>query len=160
MKFEAVFEKESKVLFFYEQSGKYFFKDDQKSISEVFIRKVGNSQFYSLDKVTWSKLPVLIKAKHVISIENRFEVFRGFRPSGNIGFDESLITSQMPGKVVKINVKAGQEVSKGETLIILEAMKMENELKSGLNAIVKSINITEGQSIESGHLMLELEAIE
>ena len=63
----------------------------------------------------------------------------------------------MPGKVIKIKVKEGDEVKKGDTLLILEAMKMENEIKSGLEGVVKTIHCKEGQALDSGVLMMELE---
>ncbi len=63
----------------------------------------------------------------------------------------------MPGKVVKLNKKVGDKVTKGETVLILEAMKMENEIKSGAEGTIKSINVKEGQALDSGFLMVEIE---
>ncbi|MCP4912644.1 MAG: biotin/lipoyl-binding protein [Oligoflexia bacterium] len=63
----------------------------------------------------------------------------------------------MPGKIVKIMVKEGDEVKKGQTLIILEAMKMENEIKCGMDGTVKAIHVNEGDALESGVLMMEVE---
>ena len=65
--------------------------------------------------------------------------------------------TQMPGKVVKLLKKEGDAVVKGETVLILEAMKMENEIKAGTDGIVKSINVKEGQALEVGFLMVEIE---
>ncbi len=63
----------------------------------------------------------------------------------------------MPGKIVKLFKKEGDAVTKGETVVILEAMKMENEIKSGATGVIKSINVKEGQALEAGFLMVEIE---
>lgn len=59
----------------------------------------------------------------------------------------SLI-SPMPGLILKLKKKIGDTVKAGESLIILEAMKMENELKSPISGVISKIKITEGQSVE------------
>lgn len=68
------------------------------------------------------------------------------------------IKAPMPGKVLDIMVTSGQAIEKGQPLLILEAMKMENVLKSEGQAIIKSINVSHQESVESGQLLIELEA--
>ena len=63
----------------------------------------------------------------------------------------------MPGLVLEIQVQAGQTVSKGDTLLILEAMKMENVLKAAADGVIKSIHVQKGAAVEKGALLLELE---
>ena len=63
----------------------------------------------------------------------------------------------MPGRVVKVLVKPGEEVQKGQGLVIVEAMKMENELKAQSSGVVKTLHVDVGQSVEKGTLLLELE---
>jgi biotin carboxyl carrier protein len=93
----------------------------------------------------------------LVSNSEVYKVYRGFKPSGlNKGGAGALVT-QMPGKIVKIMKKEGDKVSKGETVLILEAMKMENEIKSGADGTVKSVNVKEGQALEAGFLMVEIE---
>jgi biotin carboxyl carrier protein len=67
------------------------------------------------------------------------------------------IASPMPGKVVKILVKQGDRVEKGQGLVIVEAMKMENEIKSGSGAVVKKINFKEGDLVDAAVPIIELE---
>lgn len=67
------------------------------------------------------------------------------------------IKSPMPGMVFQINKKAGDSVEKGETILILEAMKMENAIKSPMDGVIKSINVNEGQAIEKGLLLIQFE---
>lgn len=67
------------------------------------------------------------------------------------------VKAPMPGKVLDIMVVPGQTIEKGQPLLILEAMKMENVLKSEGQAIIKSINVSQQESVESGQLLIELE---
>jgi biotin carboxyl carrier protein len=60
------------------------------------------------------------------------------------------IKSQMPGKIVRILIRAGDEVKKGQALLVMEAMKMENEIKAIQDGVVKEIKVTEGQAVETG----------
>jgi biotin carboxyl carrier protein len=60
------------------------------------------------------------------------------------------VKSQMPGKIVRILVQAGAEVKKGQPLLVMEAMKMENEIKSPQDGVIKEIKVAEGQAIETG----------
>ena len=63
----------------------------------------------------------------------------------------------MPGRVIAIQVKPGQEVKAGDALLSLEAMKMENTLKSEGQGIVKQIFINEGAVVEKGAILIEFE---
>lgn len=66
------------------------------------------------------------------------------------------IGATMPGAVLEVLVQVGQEVQKGDSLIITEAMKMETTIKANQNGIVKRILVANGESIDSGELLLEL----
>lgn len=63
------------------------------------------------------------------------------------------IESEMPGKVVKISSPAGTKVAEGQGVLILEAMKMENEIKSPIEGVVIELGVAEGQTVESGALL-------
>lgn len=69
------------------------------------------------------------------------------------------ITSPMPGAIVKINVKEGQKVKKGDVFLVLEAMKMENELKATNECIIQKIFVEEKKSVEKGQILLKLEPV-
>ena len=66
------------------------------------------------------------------------------------------VKAPMPGMVLKILVKENDAVVKGTPLLILEAMKMENVLKAGHDAIVKSIKVNEKTAVEKGAVLIEL----
>ena len=63
------------------------------------------------------------------------------------------ITSPMPGNILSVNVAAGDTVKKGQVLMILEAMKMENEIMCPCDGKVVSVNTSKGSSVESGTLL-------
>jgi biotin carboxyl carrier protein len=67
------------------------------------------------------------------------------------------VTAPMPGRLVKVLVEAGQEVSEGQGLVVMEAMKMENELRAPRSGRVKELHARERQAVESGALLVVLE---
>ena len=67
------------------------------------------------------------------------------------------IKAPMPGLVLDILIEAGQEIKKGDQLLILEAMKMENVLKAAGDGVVKSIEIEKGNTVEKGQILVEME---
>ncbi|HSR67011.1 MAG TPA: biotin/lipoyl-containing protein [Acidobacteriota bacterium] len=73
------------------------------------------------------------------------------------GRGAGILKSQMPGKVVKVLKKQGDSVKTGDGLVIIEAMKMQNELKSPKDGVVKTCKVEEGQSVEGGALLYEIE---
>jgi len=85
-------------------------------------------------------------------ISTKFENRKPYEPA-----DPKLILSFIPGTVLEIMVKVGQSVKKGEELMILDAMKMKNKLKSSQDGKVKSISVKKGDKVSKGTVLLELE---
>src|SRR5437763_12603628 len=67
------------------------------------------------------------------------------------------ITAPMPGKVVRILAPAGTDVEAGQGVLVIEAMKMQNELKSPKKGIVKKMNVIPGAAVEAGQVLAEVE---
>ena len=67
------------------------------------------------------------------------------------------IESVMPGKVVRVLVKAGDEVVEGQGLVVIEAMKMENEIESPKDGKVTAVEVEPGQAVESGAVLVVVE---
>ena len=67
------------------------------------------------------------------------------------------VKAPMPGLVLEVEVKVGQKVQKGDGLLILEAMKMENVIKSTGEGVVKDIHISKGAAVDKGQLLIEME---
>ena len=56
----------------------------------------------------------------------------------------------MPGKILRISVKAGDSVEKGQALLVMEAMKMENEIRASHSGKIAALKVSEGQAVETG----------
>ena len=67
------------------------------------------------------------------------------------------VTCPMPGSILAVNVNVGDTVSKGQVLMILEAMKMENEIMAPCAGKVTSVGVTKGATVESGALLCTIE---
>ena len=85
-------------------------------------------------------------------ISNRFTNRKPYKPA-----DQRIILSFIPGTVLDIFVEPGQDVSKGDILMILDAMKMQNKLKCSMDGRVKSIAVKKGDKVSKGTVLLELE---
>ena len=70
--------------------------------------------------------------------------------------DEANLTAPMPGKVLEVFVKQGDEVTEGQTLMILEAMKMEHKIVANHDGIVTALNFSAGDQVEQGNELLEI----
>ena len=68
----------------------------------------------------------------------------------------TTVSAPMPGNILKVNVSAGQAVKKGDVLMILEAMKMENEICAPADGTVASVNVNSGATVESGAVLCTL----
>ena len=70
--------------------------------------------------------------------------------------DPRIISSVIPGAILDILVKEGDKVKAGQTLLVLESMKMANQIKATLDGKVKKISVSKGEVIPKGHVMVEL----
>lgn len=136
---------------------KAFEFNHESSKKIVYVKTLGGKNYFSFDQIKWEKLTSLGVNETLVSNTETYKVFRGFKPSGLHAGGAGALITQMPGKIVKIFVNEGEEVKKGQTILILEAMKMENEIKCGVDGKVKTINVKEGQALEAGTLMVEVE---
>lgn len=66
------------------------------------------------------------------------------------------VNSPMPGNIIDIKVAAGDTVTNGQTLLILEAMKMENEIKAPCDGTVAGVHVAKGDTVDSGALLISL----
>lgn len=85
---------------------------------------------------------------------------RALRPGEGSGSGRDggkKVRSFMPGKVVAVLVAIGDEIAKDQGLLVIEAMKMENEIRAATTGKVKEIRVAPGQAVESGELLIELE---
>jgi len=77
------------------------------------------------------------------------------RPAGPVS--AKAITAPMPGVVLDIKVAAGDTVSSGDVLLILEAMKMENEIRANRDGKIKAVRVEKGSRVNTGEVLIEFE---
>mgnify|MGYP006278518713 CR=1 FL=1 len=77
--------------------------------------------------------------------------------AGASGTGPQKVIAPMPGKVVRVLVKPGDEVTAKQGLVVVEAMKMENELKAARAGTVRDVSVREGQSVDAGAVLLVVE---
>ena len=98
---------------------------------------------------------------HDVQIEGATELSKPTKPkkpkSGRKNGANGSVVSSIPGKVVSIDVAVGDAVQSGQTIIILEAMKMQNEIVSGIDGVVAEVNVSEGESVEANYLLAKIE---
>lgn len=93
---------------------------------------------------------------HHIQLKDRFDLLlEKMGMASAAGAKVNDLKAPMPGLIVGINVQTGDEVKKGDSLLILEAMKMENVLKSPGNGHVKAIRVAKGDRVEKGQVLVE-----
>lgn len=92
---------------------------------------------------------------HVVSVIDQRD--RSARSKKQITAGPMELRAQMPGKVVKLLVQPGSNVEAGESLIVVEAMKMQNEMKSPKDGVVRKIYVTEGATVSAGDRLMTVE---
>jgi biotin carboxyl carrier protein len=74
-----------------------------------------------------------------------------------VGGSRSAVKAPLPGIILHLLVKPGDEVKKGQKLFIMEAMKMENEIKAERDGVITAIKVTEGQSVLQEEVIMEMD---
>lgn len=77
-------------------------------------------------------------------------------PAPAVSANATKVTAPMPGNIFKINVTPNQQVKKGDVLIILEAMKMENEIVCPQDGVVSSIDVQKDSAVNTGDLLVTI----
>lgn len=161
----------------------YLIKIDDKEFKGD-IEKTGNSLKVNLDgKEFLVEIAQIDKDKLTLLIDNKpYQIFKDGENQLNINgevytfeiFDESVakllklspealhkkevvVTAPMPGLVIEVEVKEGDAVKKGQGLLIIEAMKMQNEFKAPRDGIVKKIMVKKGQAVNSKDALVVIE---
>jgi acetyl/propionyl-CoA carboxylase alpha subunit len=90
-----------------------------------------------------------------LEVEDPRELRQGGRQLAREG--RVSMVSPMPGKVVRVLVAEGDEVAEGQGLVVVEAMKMQNEMKAPRSGCVTSVGVKEGASVNAGQVLVTLE---
>jgi biotin carboxyl carrier protein len=111
------------------------------------LRSVGRGQWsLSVGGDRWEAEVVDERTRHIRSLTAGSSAARG----------PATLRAPMPGLVVRVLVQAGQEVAAGAGIVVLEAMKMENELKAPSAGVVRAIRVGAGEPVEKGQVLVEL----
>lgn len=134
------------------------FEFQKDSEASAYIR-LGTKTFYLYDiSVKETEVSYTLDGtRHTLPYKDEMAILMvkmGFKSSK--ATSHGLIKSPMPGKILSIRKQPGDTVTSGETVIVLEAMKMENELKAHIDGTVQSVHVSVGQSVEKNTLLLEI----
>ncbi len=129
------------------EEGVYSILHNGKSFNIEMIPGIGSKNYFVN---TYS-------SSHEVEIIDAQSRYQKSRNKDNIDSAEKVITTPMPGKVVRIPLSEGQEVTKGETVIVISAMKMESDYRSPIDGKIKKIFVKEGDSIAGNQPLIEIE---
>jgi len=92
----------------------------------------------------------------VEALDERTRAIRDLSAANAAPTGPAPIIAPMPGLIVRVNVSVGDKVEAGQGIVVMEAMKMENELRATAAGTVNSVNVTSGTAVEKGALLVEL----
>ncbi len=133
---------------------------DMQQLNDVSYHILNDLKSYNAEVVSFDKVAKTAHIKvngnlYSVTAQDQFDILLDQLGMSAMNANKvSDIKAPMPGLVLKLFVSEGAEVKKGDNLFVLEAMKMENIIKSPADAIVKSIKIKSGHKVEKGQVLL------
>jgi biotin carboxyl carrier protein len=100
---------------------------------------------------------VALAGRQYVVAESRAETGRAGGADDKAAGGSLRIKAPMPGKVTKVAVAEGEEVRRNQTLVIVEAMKMENEIKTSIDGVVKKVHVAVGDLVDAERPLVEVE---
>lgn len=133
---------------------------DFKSMGQhaIFSLLIDNQSFEAVVELRDGKYQVLIQGD-LYEVDVTDERSQRLARASGLAADptgEIIIRSPMPGLIVAVPVQEGQAVKKGQTVVILESMKMENELKAPRDGVVHRVEVAKGQSVEQNKILIAI----
>jgi biotin carboxyl carrier protein len=134
------------------EGGRYHLVIGEKSY-EVYARRIE-----SADESGGNRYEIQIgEQSFEVSIEDeRTKLLAGTVRAG-VSSNAARVNAPMPGLVIGTPLEAGAEVTAGQTVIVLEAMKMENDLASPISGTIKEVRVQKGQTVEQGQVLIVVE---
>lgn len=129
------------------EDGKFHVLQDNKSYEAAVVDIDGKTVKVEVNGTVYT---TIIEDEHDLLVKK-------LGLSATVSQKVNSIKAPMPGLVLSVEVKKGDTISKGDTLLILEAMKMENVIKSVGEGTVKKVHVSKGMAVDKGLLMIELD---
>lgn len=136
---------------------------DFQQISDKHFHIIKDNKSYNAELVEADYAEKIFKLKinatiHTVNLKNRTDLLLEKMGMGNATSAKlNNLKAPMPGLIFELKVKVGDEIKKGDVLLILVAMKMENAIKAAGDGKVKTIKVNMGDSVEKGQLIMEFE---
>ena len=136
---------------------------DFQQISDKHFHIIKDNKSYNTELVEADYAEKIFKLKingtiHTVNLKNRTDLLLEKMGMGNAASAKlNNLKAPMPGLIFEMKVKVGDEIKKGDVLLILVAMKMENAIKAAGDGKVKSIKVNTGDSVEKAQLIMEFE---
>jgi biotin carboxyl carrier protein len=137
------------------------FQWDLKEISKGYFHILMKNKSYTAEivksDITTKTFTLKINSRlYTVSVKDKFDLLlEKMGISNGASGKVNNIKAPMPGLIIDLKISVGDAVKTGESLLILEAMKMENIIKSPGDGIVKSVKIKKGDSVEKGQVLIE-----
>lgn len=143
----------------------------KETVAELDVLQVGKQDFHVLQdnqsyhckviETDYENKTLTLEvngSKYTLNIEDEYDLLvKKMGLSKFVAHKISSIKAPMPGLIIDILIEPGQTIEKGTPLLILEAMKMENVLKSEGDGVVKSIEVVKTQAVDKGQVLIEME---
>jgi biotin carboxyl carrier protein len=135
--------------------------DEQRTLEAEFLQAIDGKLEMLVDGRRVSAYVSSDNAGHWVTVNGRTFVLTKVSSSrknrGGHAHPEGELTAPMPGQVRAVNVSEGDTVTKGQTLLLLEAMKMEIRVQAPRDGVVKKLSVRQGQTVEREQLLVEIE---
>ncbi len=124
----------------------------------LFQNRSYNAEVLEADYQTKSFLLKINRNQYLVNVKDRFDILLEQLGMANAGSAKvNDLKAPMPGLIVSIQVQVGDIIKKGDSLLILEAMKMENVLKATGEGKIKNIKVNSRQNVEKNQVLIEFE---
>jgi len=139
------------------------FEVDIEKVFDNTYSVIKNNRSYTLeivrfDNVNKELVVTINNTTYYLEFQDKYDLLlENLGMSMELSSSVTELKAPMPGLILDVSVEPGQKVEEGQSLIVLEAMKMENILKSPTEGTIKSIHVTKGESVEKNKILLNFE---